>query len=103
MYMCSSLHSLNPIILSECVSKSLPDEWDGINGDGMNGEEWQWDEWRSDGWRFLSFECSTAFQKRTSNGFVSIVPYAWVETQTTNQRQCNHSRWPEANVGQEFR
>ena len=24
----------------------------------------------------------------------------WVETQTTNQWQCNHGRWPKANVGQ---
>ena len=26
--------------------------------------------------------------------------YEQVETQTTNQRQCNHNRWPEVNVGQ---
>ena len=28
--------------------------------------------------------------------------YPWVETQTTNQRQCNHGQWPEANVGQQY-
>ena len=26
-----------------------------------------------------------------------------VETQMTNQRQCDHGRWPEANVGQQYR
>ena len=26
-----------------------------------------------------------------------------VETQTTNQRQCDHGQWPEANVGQQYR
>ena len=25
-----------------------------------------------------------------------------METQTTNQRQCDHGRWPEANVGQQY-
>ena len=25
----------------------------------------------------------------------------WVETQTINQRQCNHGRWPESDVGQD--
>ena len=29
--------------------------------------------------------------------------YAWMETQTTNQWQCNHGRWLEANVGQQYR
>ena len=29
--------------------------------------------------------------------------YAWLETQTTNQWQCNHGRRPEANVGQQYR
>ena len=29
--------------------------------------------------------------------------YAWVETQTTHQRQCNHGRRAEANVGQQYR
>ena len=28
--------------------------------------------------------------------------YERVETQTTNQQQCNHGRWPEANVGQQY-
>ena len=28
--------------------------------------------------------------------------YAWIETQTTNQQQFNHGRWPEANVGQQY-
>ena len=27
--------------------------------------------------------------------------YRRVETQTTNQRQCDHGRWPAANVGQQ--
>ena len=27
----------------------------------------------------------------------------WMETQTTNQRQCDHGRWLEANVGQQYR
>ena len=26
-----------------------------------------------------------------------------METQTTNQQQWNHGRWPEANVGQQYR
>ena len=26
-----------------------------------------------------------------------------METQTTNQRQCDHGQWPEANVGQQYR
>ena len=29
--------------------------------------------------------------------------YKQVETQTTNQRQCDHDLWPEANVGQQYR
>ena len=29
--------------------------------------------------------------------------YERVETQMTNQRQCNHGRWPEANVVQQYR
>ena len=28
--------------------------------------------------------------------------YKQVETRKTNQRQCDHGRWPEANVGQEY-
>ena len=27
---------------------------------------------------------------------------AWIETQMTNQRQCNHGQWPETNVGQQI-
>ena len=27
----------------------------------------------------------------------------WMETQTTNQQQCDHGRWLEANVGQQYR
>ena len=26
-----------------------------------------------------------------------------METQTTNQWQCDHGQWPEANVGQQYR
>ena len=26
-----------------------------------------------------------------------------METQTTDQRQCNHGQWPGANVGQQYR
>ena len=25
-----------------------------------------------------------------------------IKTQTTNQQQCEHSRWPETNVGQQY-
>ena len=27
----------------------------------------------------------------------------WMETQTTDQRQCGHGRWLEANVEQQYR
>ena len=25
-----------------------------------------------------------------------------METQMTNQQQCNHGRWPQANIGQQY-
>ena len=34
------------------------------------------------------------------NQFLQIVRMG--ETQTTNQRQCSHGRWPEVNVGQQY-
>ena len=27
----------------------------------------------------------------------------WMETQKTNERQCDHGQWLEANVGQQYR
>ena len=37
----------------------------------------------------------------TSHNLLAM--YKRVEAQTTNQRQCDHDIWPEANVGQQYR
>ena len=37
-----------------------------------------------------------------ANQFVCKL-YKWVETQKTNQRQCDHGQWPDASVGQQYR
>ena len=66
-----------------------------------------WLKWKSVGWnasrrlfnskRIVGISC--VFYSKIN--FCKL--YKQVETQTTNQRRCNHGLWPEANVRQQYR
>ena len=47
--------------------------------------------------------CSYAMHVQMATSFTVFFTHKWTLKRHTNQRQCDHSLWPEANVRQQYR